>query len=182
MDGEIDEIIRAYTDNDPQFAERYQSTGTERLDIESYFDPTLPQFQEGYWADYYKPRLNEAISEMQELKDICDKYGIRLTVVTNPLYFLTYERDVKNGYLDYLERLADVTDYYNFSSLSDISLDPSNYYETSHFTPDVGRLMINAAFYDDADDKLKSQGFGCHVDRDNVKDLIRLLGEQLNEG
>lgn len=174
------QVINEHVADDPEFLERYYNTGTESLKKDSYFDPTLPQFQEGYWADYYAYRVDDALSEMQSLVDICSQYGINLTVVTNPLYYLTYERAVENGYLDYLAGLSEITDYYNFSSLSDITLEYTNYYETSHFTPKVGRMMIEAT-QGMQNDELSRQGFGYHVTKDNGNEFMKVIESQVNK-
>lgn len=172
------QVINDHVADDSEFLTRYYNTGTESLKKDSYFDPTLPQFQEGYWADYYAYRVDDALTEMQSLVDLCKNNGINLTIVTNPLYFLTYERAVENGYLDYLYGLANITDYYNFSSLSDITLEYTNYYETSHFTPKVGRLMIETAC-GKGNAELSRQGFGYHVTESNIEEFKGILDSQI---
>ncbi len=174
-------VISENEDSDNDTAERFRETGTERLDIETYFDPSLPQFQTGYFADYYSLRLEEAIEDMTELKAICDEYNIRLTVMTNPLYYLTFERSSENGYLQYVEKLAYVTGFYNFSCLSDINNNYLNYYETSHFTPEIGRIMIDTCFGGRVDDELRAQGFGFFANEYNIENLMDILQRQLRE-
>ena len=157
------------------YIERYHNTGCERLDKESKFDINSPQYNEAYWCDYYKLRLDEALTDMRELKMLCDEYGIELTVITNPLYCLTFDKAYENGYADYLYALSDITDYYNFSGHSYVTDDYHYYYETSHFTPEVSRLMIDAVLGngDNGNDEL----FGMHVTKDNKDLLIERLTE-----
>ncbi len=171
-------VIRNHEDNDPEYAERFRRTGTERLDIPTEFDGTDAV---GYWADYYKLRLDEAVADMQEFVSICEENNINLTVVTNPLYYKTYARDLENGYLDYLSALADVTDYYNFSCFSNVSKADCNYYETSHFVPAIGRMMIDAAYNNTVDPNLETQGFGVKVTKENKEDFLNFLKEQAIE-
>ena len=157
------------------YIERYHNTGCERLDKESKFDINSPQYNEAYWCDYYKLRLDEALTDMRELKMLCDEYGIELTVITNPLYCLTFDKAYENGYADYLYALSDITDYYNFSGHTYVSKDYQYYYETSHYTPQVSRLMIDAVLGngDNGNDEL----FGMHVTKDNKDLLIERLTE-----
>ena len=175
--------IREHEDNDPDFAARFRRTGTERLNIVSEFDGTNGDGTEavGYWAGYYSLRLDESIAEMQEFVDLCEENGIRLTVVTNPLYYKTYALDLENGYLDFLKELAGVTDYYNFSSFSNITMGNSNYYETSHFIPAIGNIMIDAAYNGTVDPALAAQGFGVKVTKDNQAEFIEFLRNQAIE-
>lgn len=165
------------------YLDRFYHTGTERLDKVSQFDPNEEQYQTGYWCDYYKLRTDEALSDMSRMVVLCKKYDIELTVLTNPLYYLTYQTGIENGYLEYLQGLALETDYYNFSGYSDITENYDNYYETSHFTPAVTRMMIDAVVagedsesesYDCADNGV----FGVRVSAQNVNELINLLEEQ----
>jgi len=169
-------------DNSTQmsYIDRFYNTGTERLDKESQFNPDEEQYQKGYWVDYYSLRTEEALSEISELKKLCDDNGIKLIVATNPLYCLTYQKAIENGYLDYIEGLAEITDFYCFSSFSDITDDYHYYYETSHFTPQVTRMMIDS-IYGCADTKLCEQGFGFHVDKDNINMFMQLLRSQAAE-
>ncbi|MBO4902204.1 MAG: hypothetical protein J5518_05370 [Lachnospiraceae bacterium] len=169
--------------SDPDFAERFRRTGTERLDKPSEFDGTDGAGHEmpGYRADYYSLRLNETIADMRELAALCEQYGIDLKVVTNPLYYKTYETACEYGYLDFLYELAGVCSYVNFSSISNVTTTPGNYYETSHFTPYVGWAMIEITYNGFRDDLLRDQGFGYVVNAENRDDFIALLKEQLQE-
>lgn len=168
---------------DPDFAERFRRTGTERLDKTSTFDGTDGNGNElpGYAADYYSLRLDEAVLDMRNLKELCDEYGINLTVMTNPLYCKTYELAAEEGYLDYLYELAGVVEYTNFSSLSNVTTDCSNYYETSHFTPYVSWAMVEIVYNGYEDEFLKGQGFGYKVNEENRDEFIELLRLQLNQ-
>lgn len=163
------------------YLERYYHTGTERLDKPSQFDPNEEQYQKGYWVDYYSLRTSEAINDIRDFANLCDKYNIELTVVTNPLYYLTYRQGIENGYLSYIEALSQVTDFYNFSSFSDVTEDYTYYYETSHFMPSVTRMMIDCIVLDKCDQKLRDQGFGVKVTRENVSELMELLKSQAEE-
>lgn len=177
-------VMKEYRESgkaDPDFAVRFRETGTERLDKPSEFDGTDGMGNElpGYAAAYYSLRLEESIEDMRNLKELCDKYGIKLTVVTNPLYYKTYEVAAENGYLDFLYELADVTEYTNFSGISDVTTTCSNYYETSHFTPYVGWAMTEYVYNDFTDDYLSAQGFGVKVNSANRDEFISLLKNQL---
>ncbi len=166
---------------DPDFANRFRTTGTERLDKPSEFDGTDGMGNEmpGYAAAYYSLRLEETIADMKELSDLCAQNGINMVVVTNPLYYKTFEVACENGYLDFLYELAGVCEYVNFSSISDITTYPGNYYETSHFTPYVGWAMIEITYKDFDDPYLRDQGFGMRVNMQNRDALIGLLEAQL---
>lgn len=177
------QIIKEKTDIDPEFAERFRKTGTERLDKPTSFTGYDEAGNEipGYYADYYSLRVEDAIQEMKELVALCNENGIRLRVVTNPLYYKTYGRAVENGYLKYLDALADVTPYINFSSVSDVTKEVTNYYEPSHFIPKVNDMMISCIYENHVEAGLKDQGFGVEVTKDNKEEFIEFLYNQAKE-
>jgi hypothetical protein len=89
---------------------------------------------------------------------------------------------VENGYLDFLYKLSGITEYYNFSGLNDITVNNSNYFETSHYSTAVGDMIINAIFHGITDDRLLSQGFGYYVtksNRDAFFDILKIQQEKL---
>ncbi|RKM58798.1 hypothetical protein D6855_11600 [Butyrivibrio sp. CB08] len=168
------EVSGAFTDNDPDFGGRLLETGTERLDMPTGFDEsdTAPT-----WSDYYAPR-KEVFEDIAAIKALCEENNIHLVFFTNPINIYTYEKDVENGYIDFLTELANTTDYYNFSGINDITTDMSYYYETSHFSPEVADMMIACMLEGEADPQLTEQGFGVYVTSENTETLTKTLYEQ----
>lgn len=172
------DVIKEDNPVDPGFLERYQTTGTENLEITSEFDGTNAV---GYWADYYELRIDEAISDIQDMITLCEEHDIKLTIMTNPLYHKTYARAVENGYLDFLEELSKVTGFYNYSGINHVTIEDRCYFEASHYTAQVSQWMISAAFMNEIDPVVKAQGFGVYVDKDNREEFISFLREQAEE-
>lgn len=169
------ETMMEHTTADPDWGERLLTTGTENLDIISDFN--VEKNLKPYWADYYMPRP-EVFDELREIKALCDEYDINLRVFTNPLFGYTYMRDIENGYLVFLEELAEVTPYYNFSGFNDMTMDTANYYENSHYTRAIGDKMIECMYEGRVDERLLQQGFGFYVTSENKEELIRILEDQ----
>ncbi len=167
-------VLHDHKINDPEAMSRLMSTGTENLKIVPAFNY---EGADAWWSSYYYPR-EEVLEEIREFKELCDENDIQLRVFTNPLHALTYTKDIANGYLVFLEELAEITDYWNFSGYNEITLNYDNYYETSHYCPAVGNLMIDTVYYGKTDETLESQGFGVYVTKENVKELTTLLREQ----
>jgi hypothetical protein len=88
---------------------------------------------------------------------------------------------VENGYLDFLYRLADISEYYNFSGINDVTTDNSLYLETSHYKMAVGDMIIDAIFNDQVDQQLLAQGFGYYVTKENRDALFTILKNQTGE-
>lgn len=171
-------VILNHEDDDPNYTKRFQESGSERSDLVVDFDGTN---HAGFWADYYQLRLDESIAEIQELIKLCEDNNINLRIVTNPLYYKTYARGVENGYLDFLEELSKITDFYNFSSFSNITTNDENYYEPSHFTPETTQLMMDVVYNGWSDEELVAQGFGVRVTAENRAEVLTLLRTQANE-
>lgn len=170
--------IKAHGEPDESAVERYYATGTEDLTLPTAFDE---QLDIPYWADYYELRIEEALEDMAQIKRLCGEYEIELVVFTNPLHQTTYRKAVENGYLEFLERLAEVTPYYNFSGFNDITCDNAYYYETSHYSPAAGDLMIQAMFEHEVPIRLQEQGFGVYVTPENAAEIIAMLLKQAQE-
>jgi len=124
--------------------------------------------------------IDNVIADIQSVIDLCNRNNIKLILFTNPLHILTYQQTVKNGYIDFLSRLSEITDYYNFSGINDITTNNDNYHETSHYKVETGSLIIDAIFNHKIDQKLLSQGFGYYVTSENKNEFIDFLLNQRN--
>ena len=122
--------------------------------------------------------IEETLRDIREIKELCDSRGIRLLVWTNPMYRLTYEASLERDYLRFLRELAEVTDYYNFSGLNDLTVDAGNYFDTSHYRAEVGDMILDTVWNGARYDELYPQGFGWYVTRENADALIALLEAQ----
>ena len=127
-------------------------------------------------------RMEETLGEIREIKELCDSRGIRLVIWTNPMYRLTYEASLERDYLLFLRRLAEITDYYNFSGLNDVTLDAACYFDTSHYRAEIGDMILDTVCGGARCDGLYEQGFGWYVTQDNADALIGLLERQLQNG
>ena len=170
--------MKAHGEPDETTVERYYATGTENLTLPTAFNEAM---NIPYWADYYKLRTEEVLEEIAQIKELCDKHNINLIMFTNPVHATTYQKDIENGYLDFMEKLAAVTPYYNFSGFNAVTCDNVYYYETSHYSPAAGDLMIQAIFEGKVSEQLKAQGFVVYVTQENVKEVISLLLQQASE-
>lgn len=146
----------------------------------------------GWWCDYdnktidwtqkvepsigdtsdYEKNISIALKTISEIKELCDANGIDAIFFTNPMYCVTYEASVDAGYHDFLKGLAQITDYYNFSGLNDVTENNSYYIDTSHYNAYVGDMIIDSICYDRTEEELLSEGFGVYVTRDNVDTII----------
>jgi len=131
----------------------------------------------GESAPFHDYGIDNVITDIQSIIDLCNRNNIKLILFTNPLHILTYKQAVEYGYIDFLSRLSEITDYYNFSGINDITTNNENYFEASHYKSKVGKLIIDVIF-NKTDKKLLSQGFGYYVTTENKNEFINLLLRQ----
>lgn len=120
--------------------------------------------------------LDGAMDALSQIAALCREHDIRLTVFVTPLYYATYAGAVARGdYELFLRRLAEVTPFYNFSGYNDVTLNPDNYMDTSHFLPEIGDMILEHVWNGKTDPALLAQGFGFYADRDNIDELLAIL-------
>ncbi len=122
--------------------------------------------------------VSNTLNDIKEFAELCRTSGIELVIFTNPMHHITYKASVKLSYFEFLEGLAEISDFWNFSSLSDVTLSNDLYLETSHYKAEVGDMMIDFMCNGRTDPELQAQGFGLKVTRDNIKDFIGVLKKQ----
>lgn len=119
--------------------------------------------------------VDDALVGVQQIVAICSEHDIQLVVFTNPIYAPVFTVAIENGYLDFLQELAYITPYYNFSTWSDISADSSNYLDPNHHNTYVSSLMIDRIILNIVDQDLEKQGFGTMITPQNVESQIAAI-------
>lgn len=157
---------------DPDYVDRYYRTGgnSRDLHVENDWSADAP-----YWEDYYGNELFNALYDLVYIRDLCQEYDINLIIFTNPLYYRTYQYSELYGYAEWLSWLPEEVSFYNFSGINVITRDKANYIESSHYTMEVGDMIIDRIFYGKTDEALESQGFGMYVTKDNQKEFLEAL-------
>ena len=125
------------------------------------------------WESSYKPRVSSTISEIKSIKNICDSNSINLILFVNPMHEVTYRKQNIDIYFQFLRKLAEISDYYDFSGINKITTNNYYYYETSHYRPIVGDMIVNRIF-----EAKPSTDFGYFVTSRNIEvHLTKLRGE-----
>ena len=123
-------------------------------------------------------RIDETLEAMAGITELCRNNGIELVVFTNPMYSVTYKASLDRGYLQFLEKLAKITPYYNFSGYNGITTDRNNYIDTSHYTAEVSDMLLNCMCKGRQYEGLYSEGFGMYVTDENIDQLLDILLSQ----
>jgi hypothetical protein len=80
--------------------------------------------------------------------------------------------------MEFKKRLAQITDFYDFSGINSITKDPFNYYETSHYRVFIGEMMLARMFENDKNITVP-EDFGDLVTKSNIDIHIKKLKSQL---
>ena len=167
------DVILDYESADPDYVERYYENGC------TIRDPSLGGTWDGdapYWDDYYKDCISSSVDDVRSITQLCEEYGINLIVFSNPIYYRTYQESKFYGYENYLVWLGGATGgYYNFSGENEITTNRNYYYESSHYTEELGDRLIDRIFSGKTDESLESQGFGMYVTEENLEEFKEAL-------
>jgi len=134
-----------------------------------FLQPWDYRFVEG---DFIAPTLDV----MKQLVDLSRKNEFRLIVFIHPIHKVTYLNADLKKFAQFKKELAAITDYYDFSGLNTITTDNYYYYETSHYRPMVGDMMLRVML--GKPDVRVPPNFGFLVTRENID---RHLAEQCHE-
>lgn len=120
-------------------------------------------------------RIQQTIADIKEIQSLCEQNGIELIVFINPVNFVTYQANNLAEFNEFKRELAQVTDYYDFSGKNEITGNNYYYYETSHYRPLVGDMMVHRIF---AMPKDADASFGRWVTKENVEEHLAYLAKK----
>ncbi len=127
--------------------------------------------------DYYMKLMEDTIKNITEIIKLSREYHFNLHFFINPTHKLFYLRANPYHFLLFKEKLAQVTDYWDFSGFNTITTNNYYYYETSHYRTIVGDLiicrMINCTNLNVPKD------FGVFITKQNVSQHIQKQKDEL---
>jgi hypothetical protein len=168
-------IMKGRHDDEAEWRRNFYENGWWiGYDMDTGFRFTEPE-DPGSFLYYFYP---VALDAMKEIAALCDENGIELIVFSSPLFHYQYRLSVRAGYLTFLEQLAEVTPYYNFSCLNGITLNDANYLDPSHYKAQIGDMILDRIFREDASVH-KEDLFGEYVTAENAARVMAALREQL---
>lgn len=94
----------------------------------------------GYQDDVY--RIDEAIKEIEEIKQLCQEHNITLTLFMYPSFYRTYVQYNQYKIEEFKRKLIRIVDFHDFYYLRDWSMNELLWHDSSHFTVGVGNQMI----------------------------------------
>jgi len=136
LNGEMPLLKSAYiTDT----SKRIERARVQEKDLLKFKVRNIPAATLGHTNIY---RIDEVINEIEEIKILCKKNNIKLTVFMYPIYYATYLKYDQTKINEFKRKLVSVVDFYDFYELNDMAINQHNWFEGSHFTPSVGDYII----------------------------------------
>lgn len=144
-----------------------------RQDAEAYIDTVVNGSLNSavkrllYGKAVNMPAIQRNVDTLRAIKEICDESGIELEVVIGNTYIVQTASYEGEEYYDYLRKMAEVTDFWDFGFLNEYNMNPYNFYDNNHMLVSVSEKMIDTMYGIE-----KLENFGIYVTKDNVEDYI----------
>ena len=133
-----------------------------------------------YKAGHRGYPLKDSYKDLEAIVTLCNEYGIKLILFTSPLYESLYRNSIEDGYFDFLRKVAQKCEFYNFSTLNKYTTDPRYYFEWSHYRPILGLAIEKVLFGTDEErEEIRNIAgdnlFGVKISAQNIDDIITKL-------
>lgn len=92
----------------------------------------------------YLVNMEESLTYIEKMKALCAEKGISFRVVFTPVHHKKWPVLLENRFLEYKERLSEITPYWDFSGPSPITEDNQYWFEQHHFRMPVGDMIVAA--------------------------------------
>lgn len=117
--------------------------------------------------------IDRAVESVRAVKELCESRGIDFKLIASPLYDTEIEDYDYNDLCTYWQKLAEVTDIYDFTGYSPVSMDARYFYDDAHFRNSVGDMAL-AWIYGDTGVYIPD-GFGHSTTRDNAYEYAKTV-------
>lgn len=114
--------------------------------------------------------IDECVNAVKEIKEMCELKGITFKLIASPAYYTEIRRYDPLQVKEYYTKLANVTDFYDFSGYSDISFDSRYFYDSYHFRNCVGEMALAYMFNDTG--IYRPENFGHITTAENVEEYV----------
>ena len=137
-----------------------------------------PRFFKPYKTHSDEPDFSEdSLASLKRIVELSRANGIKLTIFINPIHKTTYMATNREHLFSFKRRLSKICNYYDFSGLNSVTLNNYYYYETSHYRPIVGNMIIQRIF----DRNTSYNGFGELVTADTVERHIAKQRDEIRQ-
>jgi len=108
------------------------------------------------------------IKYLRKIVALCEENDVELMVLNSPTPLTSRQDFESEVYWNFLAEVAQVVDFWDFTSYNDINLNPYNFYDDAHAFYEVNNLVV-----DTIKGTASYEGFGEYVTRDNVYEYLQ---------
>lgn len=157
------------------YNEKTGSYNKQRRDTEAISDTASYLQRDGTYFQPMKdidgmPYLDQGMELLASMKETCREKNIRLVVLVTPLYEEELRAFGRQQLSEYLGRVAEVTDYWNFCTLSSVTQDARYFYDEQHFRNAVGTMALARVF--GSSSVFVPDDFGAYVTKENAAQTL----------
>lgn len=105
--------------------------------------------------------INDTIKDLKEIVKICKENNIELLLFINPIHHTTYKYTNLEQLNEFKTRLSYLAPYYDFTIPNEISNNNKYWLETSHFTLEVGDMILSRIY----DNNTSIKDFGTYIEK-----------------
>ena len=116
---------------------------------------------------------------MEIIKNACEEKGARFILIASPVYEKELQMYKKEELVAFWGKIAQVTDFWDFSGYSSISHDERYFYDAKHYRNSVGDMML-ATIFGNLDVYVPEE-FGHYTTSDNVKEHAQKIFTPTNQ-
>lgn len=127
----------------------------------------------------YRASIDDTLKDIEDIIDLSKRYQFNLYFFVNPTHKIYYLYSNPNHFVLFKEKLAQITNYWDFSGINTITTNNYYYYETSHYRIMVGNLMV--CKMTNCDNINVPEDFGVYITQGNINDHITKQRDDLIE-
>lgn len=114
----------------------------------------------------YIDLMDDTIHDIKAIIELSRKHNFNVYFFINPTHYKYYLQDNPYHFMIFKEKLAQITDYWDFSGLNSVTTNNYYFYETSHYRIMAGDLI--ACKVSGCNNMEVPDDFGIYVTRGNV--------------
>ncbi|MFC4779120.1 polysaccharide deacetylase family protein [Paenibacillus sp. GCM10023252] len=110
--------------------------------------------------------LDKNVASLARMKAYTESRGVTFRLISGATSVQELQSYKPEALKEYWRKIAEVTDFWDFSGYTAVSGDPRYFYDTMHYRNSVGRMMLGYIFKDE--EVYVPKGFGHYTTKANV--------------
>lgn len=144
--------------------------------LEKYYE-AYPVFANYPHEDIEMTEIDTTVASVKRIKEYCEEKGVKVTFVMASVYseYLKYFREEQVK--EYYTKIAEVTDYWDFTT-SALTSEPRFFYDETHFRNALGKMAIVKMAEEYGNKRVYYlKDIGEYVTKENVEEHLQKLWE-----